>query len=175
MKKRYLRSVLNAALLVSLLLLVSCSKSKKEADEHAAEQPEKKRIEVTEEARKKSGIAIEVAGPVVLKKTLKLNGKIGPNEERMVHVSPRFPGIVKSITKRLGDAVKTGGALAVIESNESLQPYEVKSEIDGTIIKRDIALGEFVDTSKSIFIVADLSNVWVDFSVYRHESESLGV
>src|SRR5213080_3327931 len=175
MKKRYLRSVFNAALLVSLLLLVSCSKSKKEADEHAAEQPKKKRIEVTEEARKKSGIAIEVAGPAVLKKTLKLNGKIGPNEERMVHVSPRFPGIVKSITKRLGDAVKTGEALAVIESNESLQPYEVKSEIDGTIIKRDIALGEFVDTSKTIFIVADLSNVWVDFSVYRHESENLRV
>ncbi len=175
MKKRYLRSVLNAALLVSLLLLVSCSKSKKEADAHAAEQPEKKRIEVTEEARKKSGIAIEVAGPAVLKKTLKLNGKIGPNEERMVHVSPRFPGIVKSIAKRLGDVVKTGEALAVIESNESLQPYEVKSEIDGTIIKRDIALGEFVDTSKTIFIVADLSNVWVDFSVYRHESENLRV
>src|SRR5438093_12381738 len=172
MKKRYLRSVLNAALLVSLLLLRSCSKSKKEADKHAAEQPEKKRIEVTEEARKKSGIAIEVAGREVVTQTLQLNGKIGPNEERMVHVSPRFPGIVKSITKRLGDAVKTGEALAVIESNESLQPYEVKSEMDGTIIKRDIALGEFVDTSKTIFIIADLSNVWVDFSVYRHESEN---
>ncbi len=175
MKKRYLRSVFNAALLVSLLLLVSCSKSKKEPNEHAAEQPGKKRIEVTEEALKKSGIQIEVAGPAVLKKTLKLNGKITPNEERMVHVSPRFPGIVKSIAKRLGDVVKTGEALAVIESNESLQPYEVKSEIDGTIIKREIALGEFVDTSKSIFIVADLSNVWVDFSVYRHESESLQI
>jgi membrane fusion protein, heavy metal efflux system len=175
MKKRYLRSVFNAALLLSLLLLVSCSKSKKEPNEHAAEQPQKKRIEVTEEALKKSGIQIEVAGPAVLKKTLKLNGKITSNEERMVHVSPRFPGIVKSIAKRLGDVVKTGEALAVIESNESLQPYEVKSEIDGTIIKRDIALGEFVDTSKTIFIVADLSNVWVDFSVYRHESENLRV
>ena len=175
MKKRSLRSILNAALLVSLLLLVSCFKSKKEANEHVTEQPEKKRIEVTEEALKKSGIQVEAAGPAVLKKTLKLNGKITPNEERMVHVSPRFPGIVKSIAKRLGDVAKTGEALAVIESNESLQPYEVKSEIDGTIIKRDIALGEFVDTSKTIFIVADLSNVWVDFSVYRHESESLGV
>src|SRR5438128_606792 len=175
MKKRYLRSVFNAALLVSLLLLVSCSKSKKGPNEHAREETEKKRIEITEEALKKSGIQIEVVGPAVLKKTLKLNGKITPNEERMVHVSPRFPGIVKSIAKRLGDVVKTGEALAVIESNESLQPYEVKSEIDGTIIKRDIALGEFVDTSKTIFIVADLSNVWVDFSVYRHESENLRV
>jgi len=175
MKRRYILRALSAVLFVSLLLLVSCSKSKKEANEHAAEPPEKKRIEVTEEALKKSGIQIEVAGPAFLKKTLKLNGKITPNEERMVHVSPRFPGIVKSIAKRLGDVVKTGEALAVIESNESLQPYEVKSEIDGTIIKRDIALGEFVDTSKTIFIVADLSNVWVDFSVYRHESENLRV
>jgi len=175
MKRRYILRALSAVFFVSLSSLVSCSKSKKEANEHAAEQPEKKRIEVTEEARKKSGIQIEVAGPAVLKKTLKLNGKITPNEERMVHVSPRFPGIVKSIAKRLGDVVKTGEALAVIESNESLQPYEVKSEIDGTIIKRDIALGEFVDTSKTIFIVADLSNVWVDFSVYRHESENLRV
>ena len=175
MKRRYILRALSAAFFVSLSSLVSCSKSKKEANEHAAEQPEKKRIEVTEEALKKSGIQIEVAGPAVLKKTLKLNGKITPNEERMVHVSPRFPGIVKSIAKRLGDVVKTGEALAVIESNESLQPYEVKSEIDGTIIKRGIALGEFVDTSKTIFIVADLSNVWVDFSVYRHESENLRV
>ena len=175
MKRRYILRALSAVFFISLSLLLSCSKSKKEANEHAAEQPEKKRIEVTEEALKKSGIQIEVAGPTVLKKTLKLNGKITPNEERMVHVSPRFPGIVKSIAKRLGDVVKTGEALAVIESNESLQPYEVKSEIDGTIIKRDIALGEFVDTSKTIFIVADLSNVWVDFSVYRHESENLRV
>ena len=175
MKRRYILRAVSAVFFVSLSSLVSCSKSKKEANEHVAEQPGKKRIEVTEEALKKSGIQIEVAGPAVLKKTLKLNGKITPNEERMVHVSPRFPGIVKSIAKRLGDVVKTGEALAVIESNESLQPYEVKSEIDGTIIKRDIALGEFVDTSKTIFIVADLSNVWVDFSVYRHESENLRV
>lgn len=175
MKRRYILRALSAVFFVSLSSLVSCSKSKKEANEHAAEQPEKERIEVTEEALKKSGIQIEVAGPAVLKKTLKLNGKITPNEERMVHVSPRFPGIVKSIAKRLGDVVKTGEALAVIESNESLQPYEVKSEIDGTIIKRGIALGEFVDTSKTIFIVADLSNVWVDFSVYHHESENLRV
>src|SRR2546428_12862626 len=101
MKKRYLRSVFNAALLVSLLLLVSCSKSKKEADEHAAEQPEKKRIEVTEEARKKSGIAIEVAGPAVLKKKQKLKGKKSPKKKRKVHVRPGVSGHVKMIMKRV--------------------------------------------------------------------------
>jgi multidrug efflux pump subunit AcrA (membrane-fusion protein) len=163
------------AVLLGTPIVTSCSRSNQSAAEHASDQPEKRRIEVTEEARKKSGIGIEVAGTAVLRKTLKLNGKIGPNEERMVHVSPRFPGIVKSIAKRLGDQIKTGEMLAVIESNESLQPYTVKSEIDGTIIKKDIALGESVDTSKTVFIVADLSTVWVDFNVYRHESQRLQV
>ena len=60
-----------------------------------------------------------------------------------------------------------------MESNDSLQRYDVKSEIDGTIIKKDVTLGEFVDTSTTIFVVADLSNVWVDFSVYRGDAERL--
>lgn len=162
------------AVAVAGSLLTACSHSEKAADDKA--EPEKKNvIEVSDEVRKKSGISIETAGPTVIKKTLKLNGKIGPNEERMAQVSPRFPGVVKSIAKRLGDQVKTGGTLAVIESNESLQPYEVKSEIEGTIIKKDIALGEFVDNSKPIFIVADLRTVWVDFSVYRSEADDLRV
>jgi membrane fusion protein, heavy metal efflux system len=132
-------------------------------------------IEVGEQARKKSGITIETAGRAVLKQTLKLNGKIGPNEEQLAEVSPRFPGIVKSVAKRLGDQVKTGDTLAVIESNESMQPYEVKSQIEGTIIKKDIALGEFVDTSKTIFVIADLKTVWVDFPIYRREAENVRV
>lgn len=168
MNKRFLVTAIAAS------LFTSCSHSEKEADEKT--EPEKKNvIELSEEARKKSDIAIETAGPAVLKKTLKLNGKVAPNEEKLAEVSPRFPGVVKSIAKHLGDHVKTGEALAVIESNESLQPYEVKSEIDGTIIKKDIALGEFVDTSKTIFIIADLKTVWVDFPVYRREAADVRV
>src|SRR5947208_2221435 len=92
-----------------VLLFAACSRSEKTPAEHAADQPEKKKIvEISEDARKKSGISIETAGPAVLRKTLTLNGKIGPNEERMAHVSPRFAGIVKSIAKRLGENVKTG-------------------------------------------------------------------
>ena len=159
---------------VTCALCASCSRKEKPTEEQA-EGENKKIIQLTDEARKKAEIAIETAGPAVLKKTLKLNGKIGPNEDRTAHLNPRFPGIVKSVAKRLGDEVKSGDTVATIESNESLQPYEVKAEIDGTIIKKDIALGEFVDTSKTIFIVADLKAVWVDFSAYREEADDLRV
>ena len=161
-------------LALATALCVSCGQKNKTAQENP-ESEQKRIIQLSEEALKKAEITIETAGSVVLKKTVKLNGKIGPNEERIAHVSPRFPGVVKSIIKRLGDEVKSGETLATIESNESLRSYEVKSEIDGTIVKKDIALGEFVDTSKTIFIVADLKTVWVDFSAYRNEADDLRV
>src|SRR5260370_33540630 len=105
MKKRYLRSVFNAALLVSLLLLVSCSKSKKEPNEHAAEQPEKKRIEVTEEALKKSGIQIEGAGPAVLKKKPQPKRRNNPHEERSGPVNAPLPGHGKMVSHEVSRVV----------------------------------------------------------------------
>ena len=127
------------------------------------------RVEMSEESRKKAGIVIETAGPATLSIKLELNGKISPNEERMTHVIPRFPGVVKSVTKRLGDAVTKGEVLATVESNESLQTYDIKAELAGTVIKKDTTLGEFVSGQEPIFTVTDLSTVWADFSVYRQD------
>ena len=127
------------------------------------------RIEMSEESRKKAGIVIETAGPATLSIKLELNGKISPNEEHMTQVIPRFPGVVKSVTKRLGDAVTKGEVLATVESNESLQTYDIKAELAGTVIKKDATLGEFVSGQEPIFTVTDLSSVWADFSVYRQD------
>ncbi len=127
------------------------------------------RVTMSEAARRKAGIELAKAGPVRLAMTLPLNGKIAPNEERLSHVIPRFPGVLKSVTKRLGDNVAPGDVLATVESNESLQTYEIKAEIAGTVIRKDATLGEFVSGQESIFTVADLSSVWADFSVYRQD------
>jgi len=116
-----------------------------------------------------SRIVIETAGPAKLKQTLQVNGRIAANEDQMKHVIPRYPGIVKEIRKRLGDPVAKGEVLAIVESNESLQPYEVKSEQGGTVIRKDVTAGEFAKEGEPIYIVADLSSVWVDLSVYRKD------
>ena len=59
--------------------------------------------------------------------------------------------------------------LAAIESNQSLTAYELKAPIAGTVIDRQISLGEYVSEQKPAFVVADLSTIWVDFSVYRRD------
>ena len=127
------------------------------------------RVEMSEDSRNKAGIGIATAGPATLAIQISLNGKITANEEQMAHVIPRFPGVLKSIRKKLGDPVEKGEVLATIESNESLQSYEIKAELAGTVIHRNGTLGEFVSGQEPIYTIADLSTVWADFSVYRQD------
>jgi cobalt-zinc-cadmium efflux system membrane fusion protein len=116
-----------------------------------------------------AGIAVATAGPATIHERVVLNGRIAANEDALAHVMPRFPGVVRSVEKRLGDGVEKGDRLAVIESNESLHTYELRAPFSGTVIARDIAPGEFVSTERQVFEIADLSTIWVDLDVYRRD------
>lgn len=127
------------------------------------------RVELSPEAAKTSGVVVETAGPAKIKATLKVNGRIVPNEEQMKHVVPRYHGVLKEVRKRLGDKVSKDEVLAVVESNESLQRYDVKSDLAGTVIEKHATPGEFVSEGEAIYQIADLSTVWVDLNIYRQD------
>jgi cobalt-zinc-cadmium efflux system membrane fusion protein len=135
-----------------------------EPDEHGAD-----RVFISDAKLAAGGVALGAAGSAVLGETLHLNGMLRANQESVVQVTPRFPGVVRDIRKRIGDAVAKGDQLASIESNQSLTAYDLKAPISGTIIERQISLGEYASEQKPAFVVADLSTIWVDFSVYRHD------
>lgn len=114
-------------------------------------------------------IELVKAAPAVLHDSLLLNGMVQANQESLVQVTPRFPGVVREVRKRIGDRVEKGDVLAIVESNQSLTPYELKAALAGTVIDRQTTLGEYVSEQKPAFVIADLSTVWVDFSVYRRD------
>ena len=116
-----------------------------------------------------AGIELLQAGPRELREVLRLNGIIQPNQETLVKAAPRFPGVVRSMRKRLGDKVKKDEILATVESNQSLTVYDLKAPMDGTIIDRDGTLGDFAAESRALFTIADLSTMWIDFAVYRRD------
>ncbi|HDO7821980.1 TPA: efflux RND transporter periplasmic adaptor subunit, partial [Legionella pneumophila] len=82
----------------------------------------------------------------------------------------RYSGIIKAMNKNLGDEVTKGDVLATIESNESLQNYEIRSPITGTIVQKYATNGEFAQNTKPIFEVANLVTVWADFTLYRKDA-----
>jgi cobalt-zinc-cadmium efflux system membrane fusion protein len=135
-----------------------------EHDEHGAD-----RILISDVKLAAAGADFAVAEAATLSDTLAFNGLLRANQETVVQVTPRFPGIARSIRKRIGDTVAKDEQLASVESNQSLTPYDLKAPIGGTVIDRQISLGEYTSEQKPAFVVADLSTIWVDLSIYRQD------
>src|SRR5205823_3764525 len=51
-------------------------------------------------------------------------------------------------------------------ARHSLTRYEIVAPFAGTIIEKHITLGEAFEENVTTFVVADLSTVWVDLTVY---------
>jgi len=109
-------------------------------------------------------VATAAAGTVDL--GVDLPGEVRANADRLAHLAPRFPGLVREVRKRVGDPVRAGEVLAVIES-ETLAAFELKAAFDGVVIDRHVVPGEAVGRDTPAFIVADLSSVWIDVHVYQ--------
>lgn len=118
------------------------------------------------------GIQTAVAGPGLLRERLSLYGSIHPNAERVREVAARFPGVVRSVTARLGEPVKAGQVLATVESNESLQTYSVTAPIAGLVTQRAANPGEATGETP-LFVISDYSSVWAELSVFPRDRARL--
>ena len=194
------------------------------------------------------GISTQKAGQGRLKSNIILQGEVRMNGDHVVRVVPRVPGIVKEVKNILGDKVKVGDVMAVLESkeladaradfhasaerlglakaghareerlwkkkitseqeyldakqalveaqiklrlseqkliamgmpveflknyphdpDESFTLYNIVAPFDGTVIEKDITLGEVLAENAVAFVVANLDSVWVDLSVYQKD------
>ena len=203
-------------------------------DEHAGHE-DAKRVKITDEGRRNAGIEIGTAGPGKVHVTISLPGDVRVNAERVSHVSPRVGGVAREINAKLGDVVKRGDVLALLDSREltgisrdmratservklaeanllrieklykdGISPekdflsaknelataqierdsaaealastgtggggvYKLIAPLDGTIIEKHLAVGEVVSNTEPTFIIADLSSLWVDLTVYSKD------
>jgi len=53
-----------------------------------------------------------------------------------------------------------------LEKESQLTRFEITAPFDGTVIDKHITLGEVVRDDAGVFVVADLSTVWIDLHVY---------
>ena len=213
-------------------------------DEHGNE----KVVHLEDQQIKEFGIELDTAGPGKLDIYIELPGEIVVNADRLAHVVPRVPGIVREVRKSLGDGVRAGEVMAILDSRDladskaaflaahervelaqinfsreedlwkqkisSEQEYLVAKQVlaetrielrsaeqklhalgfsddymeklpdhpedaftrykiiapfDGTVIEKHITLGEVLKDDTEAFVIADLSSVWVDLSVYQRD------
>jgi cobalt-zinc-cadmium efflux system membrane fusion protein len=58
---------------------------------------------------------------------------------------------------------------AALAATGPLTRYEIRSPINGVITDKNIAQGEVLKDDAPIFVVADLSTVWIDITVYAKD------
>ncbi|HDS00941.1 MAG TPA: HlyD family efflux transporter periplasmic adaptor subunit [candidate division Zixibacteria bacterium] len=130
-------------------------------------------IELSEAAVELASIEISEVESGRIGKTIELPGEIGFNEDRLADISPRFAGIALQANYRVGDFVEEGNVVAIIESNESMNSYSIKAPISGWVIERHVTPGEFVSGENSIYVIADLSTVWINLAVYPKDADRI--
>lgn len=101
-------------------------------DGHAGEGHEGL-VVLTDAQRQTIGQTVLKAGPGRLFTELSFPGEIGMDEDTLIHIVPRVPGIVLKAMRTVGEQVKAGEVLAVIDSPELGEAkaafYEVFNEL----------------------------------------------
>lgn len=121
---------------------------------------------------KDAGIEVAPAGPGVIRDEHDVQGLLTPIEGRHARVVARFPGPVKAVRVGLGDTVRAGQPLATVESNVSLSDYAVAAPLAGTVLARNVAVGDLAG-EQPLFEIADLSALWVDLHLFGADAQHI--
>lgn len=83
-------------------------------DDHEGEQA----IKLTDAEMKEFGIKVRKADAGKLYRYVNLPGEVRANGDQLAHLVPRISGVVRQVLKGLGDRVKKGEVMAVLDSRE---------------------------------------------------------
>lgn len=112
-----------------------------------------------------AGIDLDTAREGVIAEELALPGAVRHDQSRASKVSARFPGALRSWKVRAGDRVREGDLLGTVESDATLEPYEVRAPRGGTVVHLDASLGQAVAAGQVLAEVVDLGAVAIDLKV----------
>jgi len=120
------------------------------------------------------GIEVEAAAEAVMTDTIELTGTIQADPGRISEVRSRFPGVVTEISKTIGDRVARGETLGMVETNESLRSIPLTAPIGGLIVDRSVQNGQITGDAP-LFVISDMSEVWVYLDVFGKDLASVAV
>ncbi len=112
-----------------------------------------------------AGVRTSVAGPADIHERVHLMGRVTLNTDRYAEIRSRFAGPVREVHVGLGDAVRAGQTLAIVENSDSMRSFAVTAPISGVVLARHTNVGNVAGESP-LFEIADLSTLWIEFNAF---------
>ncbi len=130
------------------------------------------RTTIARDIAAQAGVRTAPARPGAIRDEHEMQGLVTPVEGRHARITARFPGPIRAVHAGIGDDVRKGQLLAVVESNVSLSNYTITAPFAGTVIARSASVGDLAGTSP-LFEIADLSSVWVDVHLFGADAQHI--
>ena len=105
---------------------------KQTKEEHHGENT----VKLTEEKIQQMGLKFQTAGPGNLLLTLSTRGKIIIHPDHLAHIIPKSAGVAREVNKNIGDFVRIGDIMAVLESRDMA---DVKASYLAALSKKRLA------------------------------------
>lgn len=153
---------LHFASLVLALALGGCDSKSGDGhsghDDHGPPGASGDEVSLTAEQVKAAGIRSQPVGPGAVTERLSLTAVVKANLDAQAHLTPKVPGLVRSVRKHLGDRVEAGEILCELESTvfgEATSHYrEARATLQaarGTLKQETALLARSVQVAQKIY------------------------
>ncbi len=121
------------------------------------------RTSIGDEIAQAMEISTGIVGPSTFHETVEVYGKLALPSDATSNIYARFDGLVEKVNVKLGDLVKKGQLLLTVESNESLQSYQVFSAQNGIVSAVHVTSGELsngrvlLEVTNNEILIAELA------------------
>lgn len=127
-------------------------------------------VELSAAQQKAIDLRLVTAGARPVATVLALNGEVQLVPDRVADVSLRISGQVKAVYANLGDIVRAGQSLAVVQSRLVGDPppsVTITAPRSGIIDARNVVVGQAVEPNTVLFHISDRSQVLVVAQVFE--------
>lgn len=122
-----------------------------------------------------AGIVLDSVRPSTLAQVVALPGRIRNDPSRAFTATARFPGVLRTFGLKVGAKVRAGELVARIESDATLEPYEVRAPRSGTVLHTEVTEGQVVTAGQVLAEIADLGTVFAELKVGSREFAGLRI
>lgn len=138
------------------------------ANHARAEHGSPPHIEISPAMAERAGIRTRIASAGQIAQSLRVYGNVSVPPGHMAQVRARFPGVVRTVNVQLGDAVRKGELLAIVESNDSLRSYSVQAPITGVVQALNVAPGDLA-TDAPLLTLLDDSALSLELKIFPQQ------
>lgn len=130
------------------------------------------RTQIAKKLIEKSQLATSEVQSGTIERHVELLGTLVIPPKNKAEVNARFSGVVETLVADVGDSVNAGDVIAKIQSNDSLQTYIVKAPISGTVVSRNVNVGQLV-AGETLYDIVDANTLWAELKVFPSKRDTI--